>query len=98
MPIMRAVLHQYFVRADGAHAVVDAIAASGRLPLDVVQGGGMNHGARRPRRSGRSGNIGDELRRFAGVWAEPAKRFHSRGTIGNIVSRNYPRPCDWILA
>ena len=46
------ILHQNFVRTNGAHAVVNAIAAACSLAFYMVQSAGMHHGARRPRSAG----------------------------------------------
>ena len=48
MPVVTGILHQNFVRANGAHAVVDAVAAAVGFAFNVVERCGMHHGARRP--------------------------------------------------
>ena|SRR3984957_16418158 len=98
MPLMRRIFHQNFVRANGAHTVVDAIAAAGSLAFDMVQSAGMHRGTRRPRSAGKSRHGSDNLRRFAGIGAEPANRFRTRHILGDVVSRNNPGTGNRILA
>src|ERR1700690_3487111 len=50
--IVRGVFHQYLVSTNRAHPVVNAVPTASCFTLDVVHGGGMHHGARRPRRAG----------------------------------------------
>src|SRR5512146_2841208 len=48
LTVVARVLDQYFVRAHGPHAVVDAVAAALRVALDAVERQRGHHGPRRP--------------------------------------------------
>src|ERR1700692_2655314 len=61
MAIVTGVFDQNFVSASRSHAVVEAVAAAGRLAFDVVQGLRMNHGARRPCTAIHAGQISDDF-------------------------------------
>src|SRR3984893_8569676 len=98
MPVVGGVFDQHFVRTDGTHPVVNAVAAPGRFSLNVVQGCGMDYSTRGPGRSSHSRHAGDQLRRLAGIGTEPAKRLRAGRIIGYIVARNDPRTRDRILA
>jgi hypothetical protein len=46
MAVVLRILDDDLVRADGAHAVVEAVAAASGLTFDVVERGRMHYGAR----------------------------------------------------
>src|ERR1700679_2120059 len=50
MAVVLRILDDDLVRADGAHAVVEAVAAASGLTFDVVERGRMHYGARAPGR------------------------------------------------
>src|ERR1700738_2050739 len=62
MTVVARILYQHFMRADGVHALVKAVAAAAGLSLNVVKRCGMNHGTSGPRRAARVWHSCDDLR------------------------------------
>ena len=61
MAIVAGIFQQNFVSAHRSHAVVESVAAAGRLAFDVVQGLRMDDRARRPRAPIHAGQGGDDI-------------------------------------
>src|SRR5216683_133293 len=61
MAIVAGILQQNFVSAHRSHAVVESVAAAGRLAFAMVQGLGMDQRARRPRAAIHAGQVGDDM-------------------------------------
>src|SRR5438874_12451647 len=97
MPIVTRILKQNFMRADGPHAVVNALAPAGRLAFNRVERIGMYHRSRRPRITVDLSHAGYLLRRCAAVRAELAASFRARRMIGQIAVGNNPRPSTVIF-
>ena len=61
MAVVARIFEQNFVSADRSHAVVEAVAAAGRLAFDVVERMRMDDGARRPGAAIHARQVGDDL-------------------------------------
>src|SRR5438105_1054371 len=91
MPIVTGILKQHFMRADGSHPVVNALAPAGRLAFNPIERIRMDHRSRRPRIAVDPSHAGYLLRRCAAaVRAELASSFRARRLIGHIVAGNHP--------
>src|SRR3989475_6358970 len=98
MPIVTGILKQHFMRADGSHPVVNALAPAGRLAFNPIERIRMDHRSRRPRIAVDPSHAGYLLRRCAAaVRAELASSFRARRLLGHIVAGNNPRPRNWIF-
>ena len=85
-----------FVRADGVHTVVDAIAAATGIAFNVIKRRGMHHGAGRPRNARSVGRFRDHLQGRRGIGAETADGLGAR--LAGIVAGDDPGARDGILA
>ncbi len=83
MAVVARIFDQHFVRADGVHAVVDAVAAAAGIAFDAVKRRGMHDRARRPRNSRRIGRLRDHLRRSRGIGTETAGNVSGASVAGS---------------
>src|SRR5690242_1835927 len=96
MAFVVGILDEHFVRADGVHLVIDAVAAAAGFALDVVKRLGMYYRARRPCRAGVVGRPGNFLK-ASGVGTETAGRIGSLARVTGLVARHDPGTGDGIL-
>src|SRR5215472_10046246 len=97
MALMVGILNQHFMRANGAHLVIDAVATAAGLSFNMVKRLGMDYGARRPGSAGIIGGFGDLLKPH-GVGTKTTGRINAWCTIAGFVSGHDPRSSDRILA
>ena len=83
MAIVARIFQQNFVRSHRSHAVVESVAAAGRLAFDVVKRLRMHNRARRPRAAIHAGQGGDDLR---GLGGRTAKRQACERGVGSMTS------------
>src|ERR1700691_5168927 len=97
MTVMPRILQQYFMSADGTHAIIQAVPAASRFAFDMVKGIRMNHRARRPGAPIQPGEVSDDVGRLG---RRAAKTTGLRKWFGfdDIVARDHPRTRDRILA
>ena len=96
MPVVVRIFDQHFMRADGVHAVVNAVAAAVGLAFDAVKRRGMNDRARRP---GSPRRVGEVAITCSGA-AEPSQTAGGLGTrcgFGRIVAGDDPGAGDRIF-
>src|SRR6202795_902251 len=86
MAIVTGILQQNFVSAHRSHAVVESVAAAGRLAFDVVQGLRMNDRARRRRAAIHTGQGGDDVGSVGGGATKTAGLGAWRGLAGIVAS------------
>jgi hypothetical protein len=98
MAVVARILYQYFMRADGMHAVVKTVAAAAGFTLDVVKRCGMHDGTGGPGSSSRVRHGCDDLRGRRRIRAKQTGRFRTWRALGGIISGDYPRSRDGILA
>src|SRR5258708_16534973 len=72
MAVMTGIFEQNLVCAHRSHAVVEAVAAASRLPLDVIERMRMDYGARRPCAALHAREVGDDLGRLGPPPPQPA--------------------------
>ena len=94
--VMIRIFHQHFVRADGSHAIVNAVAAASGLPLDTIERTGMHDGACGPRISRGIRRRRDHLLRRR-CFTKTAGAVEARHGFCRIIPGNHPRARDWIL-
>src|SRR6202790_4431906 len=97
MAIVTGILQQNFVSAHRSHAVVESVAAAGRLAFDVVQGLRMDKRARRPQAAIHAGQGGDDIGQVGGRATKTAGLGAWRG-LADIVASDHPGPGDGIFA
>src|ERR1017187_9040941 len=97
MAVVAGIFAENFVRADRSHAVVETVAAAGRLAFDMVERIGMDDGARRPCAAIRSGQVGNDLRGLGRDTAKPAGLGAWSG-LDDIVTGDHPGTGDGIFS
>src|SRR6266404_2817649 len=97
MAIVAGIFQQNFVSAHRSHAVVESVAAAGRLAFDVVQGLRMNDRAGRPCTAIHAGQISDDFGWLGGGTAKRAGLGAWRG-LADIVASDHPGTGDGIFA
>src|SRR6202163_3008838 len=97
MAIVAGIFQQNFVSAHRSHAVVESVAAAGRLAFDMVQGLRMDDRARRPRAAIHAGQGGDDIRSVGGRATKTAGLGAWRG-LAHIVASDHPGTGDGIFA
>src|ERR1700676_1568312 len=97
MAIVAGIFQQKFVSAHRSPAVVESVAAAGRLAFDVIQGLRMDNRARRPRAAIHAGRGGDDIRSVGGRATKTAGLGAWRG-LADIVASDHPGTGDGIFA
>src|ERR1700675_2903356 len=97
MAIVAGIFQQNFVSPHRSHAVVESVAAAGRLAFDVIQSLRMDNRARRPRTTIHAGQGGDHIGYVGGRATKTAGLGAWRG-LADVVARDHPGPGYGILA
>ncbi len=101
LAVMLGIFDQDFVRAQRRHAVVESLSAALGLALDVIDGGGVDHGAGRPRACLWPGTAA-RLEICCSRSFDPGHRRHSAAGAGrglrNVVAGQYPGAGEGIFA
>src|SRR5258708_1999107 len=98
MAVVARILHQYFMRTDGMHAVVKAVTAPAGLTFNVIKRCGMDHGTSGPRSSAGVRHGCDDLRGRRRIRAKQASGFRTWRALGGVISGDDPGSSDGILA
>src|SRR6266446_7902881 len=97
MTVVAGIFQQNFVSAHRSHAVIESVAAAGRLAFDVVQGLWMDQRARRPRAAIHAGQVGDDMGWVGGGTTKGA-HFGARREFADVVAGDHPGTGDGIFA
>src|SRR5882762_2569601 len=97
MAIVAGIFQQNFVSAHRSHAVVESVAAAGRLAFDVVQGLRMNDRAGRPCAAIHAGQVSNDLGWLGGSATKRAGLGAWRG-LADIIASDHPGAGDGIFA
>src|SRR4029077_4098158 len=95
--IVAGIFQQNLVSAHRSHAVVESVAAAGRLTFDVVQGLRMYDRARRPCAAIYAGQVSNDFGWLGGSSTKGAGLGAWRG-LADIVASDHPGPGDGIFA
>ena len=98
MAVVARVLDQYFMRAHGLHAIINAVAAAARFAFNAVERLGMHDGTRRPERAGFVGGFRDHVQGCGRGFAKTAGRFGAWSGLGRVIAGDHPGARNWILA
>ncbi len=97
MAVVTRIFDQNFVRADRSHAVIEAVAAAGRLAFNVVERVRMDDRARRPCAAIHARQVGDHMSGLGRGAAKPAG-FGPWSGLDDVVARDHPGTGDGIFA
>ena len=95
MAIVIGIFDEHFMRPDGTHAIVQAVAPTSGLAFDVIQRPRVNDSAGRPSRAGSVWRFRDHLQ--VGVGAEAARRVGVWRRFRRLVTGHDPGAGDGIF-